>query len=92
MLHSILAIVCARDYHRNQFPIAPAEFTMRMHGSFVELKVRRQNPGLDAMDLKDVCHSTGLPPSIFINSMKIAAQFGLFNDFYPCHGSRPERA
>jgi hypothetical protein len=90
MPHSILTVVGSRDDHSNQFPIPLTEFASAVHGSLVQLKVCRKRIGGKTMDLEDVGYATGLATLFLIDSVKIASRFGLIDDLYPRHGSRPE--
>lgn len=90
MLHSISAIIGLRDDHRNQFAVPLTELARTMHGSLVELKMCRKRIWGKTMDLEDIGYGASLAALFFINSVKFAPRFGIIDDLYPRHGSRPE--
>src|SRR5712692_6939301 len=86
---SIVTAVCCRNRNRNHFPLNAAELSRSVQSGVVDIQMRLQNFGRQAVDLENIGHCSGPLAQFVISPRQFALGVGLINGLYPSHAATP---
>jgi len=89
MADSVVAVIGRRDGHGNHFTLRTAKLPGRVHRSFVNFQMSREDMRSKAVNLENIGQGARLTLLRFINGSQLTLGLSFLDRSYPCHWFSP---